>query len=201
MSELNQYERLGVSEDATFEEIQTARDQLIKDLDGDRAQVEAVEAAYDAILMDRLRLRQQGKIKVPDRIRFPERVEEPPAESAPKPAANSPDWLQRLTDTPSRNDILFPGLLIGAAGLLSLSSPAAALALGTGVAFFFLNRKEHKFGRSFLLTLVTMIVGILLGLGIAGGIASQLAAVSLSMDTFAALFTLLLLWLTSSFLR
>ena len=201
MSDLNQYERLGVGEDASFEEIQIARDHMLQTHNGDRAQVEAIEAAYDAVLMDRLRLRQEGKIKVPDRIRFPERLAEPPAEASPKVSANPPSWLQQFIDTPSRNDVLIPGGLLLAAGLLSLSTPAAALALGTGFGFYFLNRKENKFGRSFLLTLAGLVLGITLGLGLAGIIASPLAAAGLSPDTFAALVTLILLWLISSFLR
>jgi hypothetical protein len=77
MSEQSPYEQLGVTIDASFDEIQEARDRLTDQHSGERQVVESIEAAYDAILMDRLRMRQEGKIKVPERIRFPERQAPP----------------------------------------------------------------------------------------------------------------------------
>lgn len=201
MSELNHYERLGVDENSSFEEIQDARNRLLTQHSGDRRQVEAIEASYDAILMDRLRLRQEGKIKVPDRIRFPERLVEPPPEAAPIPTQKAPDWLQRFIDTPSRADILWPAGLFLGAGLLSLTAPPVALALGVGFSFYFLNRKENKFGRAFLLTLAGLILGIVLGLAIGGAVAPQLTMIQMGEETIAALVTFVILWLISSFLR
>ena len=63
MSQQNPYEQLGVAEDATFEEIQAAKQRVIAQLGGDSQLQDNVEAAYDAILMERLKLRQQGKIE------------------------------------------------------------------------------------------------------------------------------------------
>jgi len=84
MSDQNPYEKLGVSEEASFDEIQDARNRLFEQHSGDAKHLEVIEAAYDAILMDRLRMRQEGKIKVPERIRFPElRVQSPPRKVQP----------------------------------------------------------------------------------------------------------------------
>lgn len=202
MSDKNPYERLGVNEESTFDEIQEARNRLVQEHSADRKQVEMIEAAYDAILMDRLRLRQEGKIKVPDRIRFPERLAEPPPEYTPPPSQQAPDWLQQFIDTPSRSDILLPaGLFFGAGVLSFIVSPALTLAFGVGFSLYFLTRKERKFGRSFLLTLLGLIVGVILGLQIGGLIVPQLQQLSVQVETFAALVTLVLLWLISSFLR
>jgi Protein CHAPERONE-LIKE PROTEIN OF POR1-like len=201
MSDKNPYERLGLDESATFDEIQDARARLVEEFASDRKQVEAIEAAYDSILMERLRLRQEGKIKVPDRIRFPERLVEPPPEFVPAPPKQGVGWLQRLIDTPSRNDILLPAGLFLGTGLLSLAAPALSLALGVGCCLYFLNRKEQKFGRSLLLTLVGLVVGVVLGLQIGGLLLSQLQQISLALDSFAALVAFVVLWLVSSFLR
>lgn len=201
MSDQNHYEKLGVDENSSFEEIQDARNRLVEEYGSDRRQVEAIESAYDAILMDRLRLRQEGKIKVPDRIRFPERQAEPPPEPIPQIAKSTPDWLQRFVDTPSRADVLLPAGLFLTTGLLSVSSPPLALALGVGFNLYFLNRKERKFGRSLLLTLAGLVVGVFLGLQLGHLLQPQLAALTIAADTFAALVTFLLLWLISSFLR
>lgn len=201
MSDKNPYERLGLDENATFDEIQEARSRLVEEYASDRKQVEAIESAYDSILMERLRLRQEGKIKVPDRIRFPERLAEPPPEFAPSPPQKAPDWLQRLIDTPSRADVLLPAAIFLGNGLLSLTAPALALALGVGCSLYFLNRKEHKFGRAFLLTLIGLIVGVVIGLQIGNLLLPQLRQISLALDSFAALVTFFILWLISSFLR
>lgn len=201
MSDKSAYERLGLDENASFDEIQEARNRLVQEHAGDRKQVEAIETAYDAILMDRLRLRQEGKIKVPDRIWFPERLVEPPPEFAPTSVKKTPDWLQRLLDTPSRGDILLPAAVFAGTGLLSLSVPSMGLALGVGASLYFLNRKEHKFGRAFLLTLIGLVIGVVFGLQIGQFIAPQLAQISLAAESFAALITFVFLWLISSFLR
>ncbi|HEY9663981.1 MAG TPA: CPP1-like family protein [Allocoleopsis sp.] len=202
MSDTNPYERLGVNDESSFDDIQEARNRLVQEHSADRKQVEAIEAAYDAILMDRLRLRQEGKIKVPDRIRFPERLVEPPPEYTPPPSSQSPDWLQRFIDTPSRNDILLPAGLFLGAGLLSfVLSPALALALGVGLSLYFLTRKERKFGRAFLLTIAGLIVGVVLGLQVGSLFTAQLQQVSIQVETFASLVTFVILWLVSSFLR
>ena len=74
MSQQSPYEQLGVSEDATFEEIQAAKQRVLAQLGGDDTLQNNIEAAYDAILMERLKLRQQNKIKVPEEIRFPEKL-------------------------------------------------------------------------------------------------------------------------------
>ena len=201
MSELSHYDRLGVTENSTFEEIQEARSRLIQEHSGDRQTIEAVEAAYDAILMDRLRLRQEGKIKVPDGIRFPEKSVEPAPSFPPTPINQSPGWLQNFLDTPTRNDIIWPAGLFAGASLLSFGAPSVALAFGFAFSLYFLNRKEHKFGRAFLLTLVGLILGILVGVQFSTLLTSQLAAINLSSETFAALLTFIILWLISSFLR
>ncbi|HIK31159.1 MAG TPA: CPP1-like family protein [Oscillatoriales cyanobacterium M59_W2019_021] len=201
MSDRTPYEQLGVGEDASFDEIKEARDRLFEEHSGDRQLLEKIETAYDAVLMDRLRLRQQGKIKVPERIRFPERVvPEAPANVPSASSARTPGWLKNALDTPSQADILLPaGIFLGLC-LLALQAPSIALAVGAGVSLYFLNRKENRFGRAVLLTLVSLLVGVLLGGQLAALIQPQLG-VLLSLDTLAAWIAFFFLWLTDSFLK
>ncbi|MEB3355376.1 MAG: CPP1-like family protein [Synechococcales bacterium] len=201
MSTQSNYEKLGVDENSSFEEIQDARQRLLQECNNDRKQMEEVEAAYDAILMDRLRLRQEGKIKVPDRIRFPERLVDPPPQPVSSPTKQAPDWLQRFIDNPSQSEILWPALSFLGVGALGLASPPVALALGVGFSLYFLNRKENKFGRAFLITLVTLIIGVTIGLQLGAVIGPQLKALNLEIESFAALVTAFWFWLVSSFLR
>ncbi|NJL83071.1 MAG: molecular chaperone DnaJ [Chloroflexaceae bacterium] len=206
MSEQNPYEQLGVSEDASFEEVQGAKMRLREQYRDDPKVVERVEAAYDAIIMERLRLRQEGKIKVPERIRFPERSLEVPPVPTSLSLSSSPSWLQRLVDTPSRGDILWPaGVVFGSGGIGGFSqsgSPSVLsllIALGFIANLYFLNRKEKRFLRALLLTLA----GLLVGAAIASGLIALLpqGAVSLGDEQWMALMTFCLFWLISSFLR
>ena len=83
MSEQTPYQKLEVSEDASFEEIQSSRDRLVALYNDNEQSKQDVEVAYDAILMDRLRRRQTGEIKVPERIRFAEQLAEKKAAALP----------------------------------------------------------------------------------------------------------------------
>lgn len=202
MSDQNPYEKLGVSEDASFDEIQDARNRLMEQYSGDAKSVETVEAAYDAILMDRLRMRQEGKIKVPERIRFPElRIQSVPKES-PTPREQSPAWLQNILDQPTTTDVLLPGAWYVGLSAISIFTGNQVLQLvlvaGVGVSIFFLNRKEGRFGRAVLFTLIGLIVGLITGGLIAGWF---LPIPYLSANQFSTVLTFILLWLISSFLR
>ncbi|MBD2234165.1 CPP1-like family protein [Phormidium tenue] len=202
MSDQNSYELLGLTEASTFEEIQAARDRLVDHYAEEPKQQAAVEAAYDAILMERLRLRQEGKIKVPDRIRFAENVPETPPIAKATPSLPRPDWLNGLVDTPSRDDILWPGVTYAGLGLLGFAAPSLSLAVAIGAAIYFLNRKENKFWRSVLLTIAGLAVGLALGLTVGQLLIPQGAQFAWATpDAIAAAVTCLALWTISSFLR
>ncbi|NJL85118.1 MAG: hypothetical protein HC886_02740 [Leptolyngbyaceae cyanobacterium SM1_1_3] len=202
MSDRSSYEMLGVTEAASFEEIQSARDRLLEACLGDHKEMEAIETAYDAILMERLRLRQEGKIKVPDRIRFAEKSPEPAPESPPVASRPSAAWLNQLLDTPERKDVLQPAGIFGLLALAGFYGPALALALGVACSIYFLNRKEHKLWRSVLLTLLGLVIGVTLGLTAGQLLIPQGAELEFaSPEAIGALVTFLVLWLVSSFLR
>ncbi len=208
MSDLSAYEQLGVSEDASFDEIQEARNRLVAELSDDRKQAERIEAAYDAVLMDRLRLRQEGKIKVPDRIRFPEKTTPPAMKAVTAPAKPTPAWLERFIDTPERADILYPAAInLGLSALVLLfpsrdgAALQVALAVSVGACLYFLNRKERKFGRSLLLTLAGLVAGLGLGAAIASGADGLLRSLAVQPLSIVAVVAMVILWLVSSFLR
>ncbi|MBE9235270.1 CPP1-like family protein [Anabaena aphanizomenioides LEGE 00250] len=208
MSDQNPYQKLGVSEDASFDEIQDARNRLLEQHGGDSKGRELIEAAYDAILMDRLRMRQEGKIKVPERIRFPEMRVPSPQKESPVTRDQSPAWLQRILDQPSLSDVLAPGAWFLGLSAISLFVPAASdqvlqlgLVVGVGVSIYFLNRKENKFGRAVLFTLASLIIGLIAGGLIAVPVLQQLALINITANQFSTVLTFILMWLISSFLR
>ncbi|MEL6319394.1 MAG: CPP1-like family protein [Cyanobacteria bacterium J06626_14] len=207
MTDQNSYDTLGLDESSSFEQIQEARERLLKECSSDRKRMDAIEAAYDAILMERLRLRQEGKIKVPDRIRFAEEAVDKPEASPSKLSMPRPSWLSDFIDAPSRNDILLPAAIFAALTLLSLAvQPSLALAIGVGCSIYFLNRKEYRFWRALLITILGLAIG--LTVGIAGGqlLGAQGSAVfNVSegdfIQWFAVALTLIIFWAVSSFLR
>lgn len=208
MSEQSFYEKLGVTEDASFEEIQEARKLMIQQHRGDQKRLEIIEAAYDAILMERLKMRQEGKIKVPERIRFPEKLSQSPPSFPTVPVKRSPEWLQRLIDTPSLTDVLWSTGCFSVLSLLVVLYPANApsnlplvVAFGVGFTLFFINRKERQFLRSLLLTFAGLFIGIGLGTLLGGWLLPQIDGIGLTLDKLAALVTFFILWVIASFLR
>lgn len=208
MSEQSPYDKLGVTEEATFDEIQEARTRLVKQCSDDPQLLEAVETAYDAILMERLRLRQEGKIKVPEGIRFAENIALSPPKATPAPAKQSPSWLQELRDTPSSTEILLSGTLFLGLSCISVFYTAAGtqilqllLVLGVGFSLYFINRKEQKFGRAVLLSVIGLVIG-LIGGGLLGSLLQpQIASIHLTVEQFSTVFTFILLWIITSFMR
>ncbi len=208
MSEQNPYEQLGVTENSSFEEIQAAKKRLFEQHSNDSNVVEQVEIAYDSIIMDRLRLRQEGKIKVPEKIRFPERSIEKSLKVPQMVKQDSAVWLQKLIDTPSQADILWPtGIFLTLSAIAVFSQNSAAsivpllMALGFIANIYFLNRKEGRSGRAFLISFITLFVGIALGTGLANLLFGQGGVTVLGVDQFASAVTLCLFWLVSCFLR
>jgi len=206
MSEQNPYEQLGVTEESSFEEIQEAKQRLVQQYQNDSKIVESIEAAYDSVLMDRLRMRQEGRIKVPDRIRFPERLTIP-VESKPVTSSKSPNWWRSSMDTPSAQDIGVPAVIYACLGAITLLVPDPSgsllpllLAFGVFVNIYFFNRKEKRFGRALLFTLAGLVLGVALG----AGLASLAAKADLNIfgdRQIYALITFLIFWVISSFFR
>ena len=209
MSEQNPYEQLGVTENSSFEEIQAAKKRLFEQHDNDSAVLETVEIAYDSIIMDRLRLRQEGKIKVPEKIRFPERSLEKSLKVPQLVKEDSAVWLQELIDTPSQSDILWPTgifLTLSAIAVFAQNTGGATIlpllmALGFIANIYFLNRKEGRSGRAFLISFIALFAGIALGTGLANLLLGQGSVTSLGQDQFASAVTFCLFWLVSCFLR
>lgn len=204
MSEQNPYEILEVAENASFEDIQTARDRMIELHPEDEKSRQNVEAAYDSVLMDRLRKRQEGKIKVPEGIRFAERLAErrTPKLSMPQ-ISPSPTWFQQSLDQPDLQEVAIVGACYTALSgfalvAASVDTLAFLLALGVGFSLYWLNRKEQKLGRAFLLTLAALIVGALIGSAL---LQTGLQTDPVQPQAILSCVMFVMLWLVDSFLR
>ena len=207
MSQQSPYEQLGVARDASFEEIQAAKQRVLAQVGGDRQLQDNIEAAYDAILMDRLKLRQQGKIQVPEGIRFPEKLPVTLPSFTPPSLANSPSWLQDTFDRPERSEILTTSGVYAVLGGLSLVPNVAnamlptLMAVGTGFSLYFINKKQRRFKRALLGSLFALVLGTLVSGILVNYLHLPVALIGLPGAVFASLLTFLLLWVVSSFTR
>ncbi len=207
MSQQSPYEQLGVAEDATFEEIQAAKQRVIAQLGDDRQRQDNIEAAYDAILMERLKLRQQNKIAVPEEIRFPEKLLTVVPKFAPPSLTNSPSWLADTFERPDRSAILTTSSVYAALAAGSLVPRLAdtalptLVALGTGFSLYFVNHKQRRFKRALLGSLAALSVGMLVSGLLVNSAHLPVSAIGLSGEVFAALVTFLCLWIVSSFTK
>ncbi|MEY2983571.1 MAG: hypothetical protein RLZZ568_188 [Cyanobacteriota bacterium] len=208
MSEQTPYQTLGISEDATFDDIQAVKTRLLREYQDNTQLLDEVEAAYDAIIMERLRLRQEGKIKVPEKIRFPERQVEAPAKPTPSITLPSPPaWLATSFDQPSRNETVWPSGIFATLIVLSWLSQDTSgslqsllLVLGVFATIFFLNRKQQKFGKALLLSIGALLVGIALGTGLIQLLLASNMAIAVNPEQVSATITFVILWLISIFI-
>jgi hypothetical protein len=207
MSQQSPYEQLGVAEDATFEEIQAAKQHAIARLSSDRQLQDNIEAAYDAILMERLKLRQQGKIKVPDGIRFPEKLPTViPKFTAPS-LANSPSWLGDTFERPNQSQILTTSgvyaVLGGSALVPSMADSGlpTLIAIGVGFSLYFINQKQRRFKRALLGSLIALILGTVVSGLLVNYAHLPVGAIGLQGEVFAGLLTFVFLWIVSSFTK
>ncbi|MGI0480057.1 CPP1-like family protein [Geminocystis sp. CENA526] len=211
MSELNPYEQLGVTENASFEEIQIAKQNLKEKYQNDSVVLENIEIAYDSIIMQRLRLRQEGKIKVPEQIRFPENIKTTDNQKS-FPLSNdtfNPQislWFTNLLDQPSLKNISLSGIVFIILIFVSIFSANISLlplllTVGVGTSFFILYRKQRQFWRSIGITFITFIFAICLANILLNLLTVAGLNVTLDAEKFASLFTFCLLWLVSNFIR
>lgn len=163
MSDSNPYAELGINENASFEEVRSARDLLLASAQ-DEARQQEIEAAYDAVLMDRLRARKEGRIAVPDRIRY---AENPPVSSVPNPRSSAqnryPQWLTRSIYNPETKEVIRTTAIFGGLWVATVLAPVNINSVWFPVALlltiFLINRNGKRFGIALLFALGSLVVG------------------------------------------
>lgn len=180
------YQQLGISVDASFDDVQAARQARLADLGDDALARARVEAAYDAILMNRLRERQQGRVSTAARSASQREQASPPPQSRAAGAS-----LPRLPQLPvgslkrpalalpalamaSGRELWFPLITSGVLLLLlfALSAPPAELLLSLATLATLLNlqRRSGRFLASLGWSMALLSLGLLLGSLISGSL-------------------------------
>lgn len=201
------YQRLGITADASFEAVQRAKQDCLNALPADDAQARAkVEAAYDAVLMQRLKDRQLGQLTgaaaSASKLEASAGVGEP-AKGLPKlpamPALPTPkldlQWPQlSLAQGPElwqplagHGVVLTAVLFLGAQPGL----PELLLSLAALITIASLQRRRRRFFKAVGFTLLALIAGSLIG-GLFSA-SMQGLALPVSVNQLAAVPTVLLL--------
>ena len=186
------YERLGISADAGFEEVQRARETSLKAAGDDPMARARIETAYDAVLMERLRERQSGTISsaAVTASRLEDQSASTPASSPvnpsalltrirnlslPSPKLNSAGFLPSLSLVEGQG--LLVRVIAGGIGLLLLLAAPTAVDLVLALSTIGLFISQVKRGRKPLgalgWSLALVALGLVLGAVIAALFATQ----------------------------
>lgn len=161
------YAILGVEVDASFDAVQAARQARLADAGDDPLVRARVEAAYDAVLMERLKERQQGRVSTAARsasVREQQPAPPPPRLTLPAlPKVTPPAVAVPSLGLGSGRQLWFPmgvsGVLLALLLLVPAASPELLLALATAMAVISL---QWRLGR------LPLAIGWSLGLLCAG---------------------------------
>tara|TARA_B100000482_G_scaffold189083_1_gene169966 strand:- start:3033 stop:3728 length:696 start_codon:yes stop_codon:yes gene_type:complete len=214
------YIRLGLSQDATFEQVQAAKARCIADVDGDDQARARVEAAYDAVLMARLRDRQQGQVS-PAAATASQREEGVGSVPLTGPSfpgtsvlqnirTNLPDPSQSLASLAPQWSLVegqgrIVRIIAGIIGLglllVSVASVQLVLALACIGVFLSQVRRGRRPLASLGWTLLALIVGLLVGSLLTTALSpTALQQLSITPAQIQALPAAVLLWLAALFL-
>ncbi|MEB3325867.1 MAG: CPP1-like family protein [Cyanobacteriota bacterium] len=173
----NPYTLLGIAPQSTFEEVQAARQAKLDATGDDPIARSRVEAAYDSVLMDRLKERQQGRVSSAARSASQKETLPTPARPPLAQLPNLPSLsIPRIgggVSTPGSplsislatgRERLFPLISHGVLFALALgfpgSAPDALLALAALITLVNLQRRNGKFGRSVGSTVLLLALGL-----------------------------------------
>lgn len=197
--EKDPYKRLGIDADSTSEEVSSAFNFLIREHAGDERGVEAIEAAYDRIISDRLSTRKKAKglRKLRKEKKENEGDYDPAVLQRVKNMFAKPDQ-----QTLMRRTVLYAIISGWAIAAPATSGPAFQMAIAFGTCVFFLNQKrggEGTLGKSFRDSFIALLLGWLVGSIVPVYI--PLFPQAMSPELILALFSFVSLWVTCTFLK
>jgi hypothetical protein len=207
------YERLGVAADASFDEVQAAKLARLDEVGDDSMARSRIEAAYDSVLMERLKARQQGRVSTAAKTASQrEQVAPPPPRlavpSLPQlqlPRMAAPRLALPGLALASGRELWFPLASAGVLLLLLLLVPNfpadLVLALATAMAVINLQWRHRRFlaavGWGFGLLCLGLLLGAILTAALPASLPLGLPLSPLQLQSLPALLLLLLgaLWL------
>ena len=200
-NEKDPYKRLGLTSDSSFEEVQEARNFLVKEYMRDVDGCEQIDLAMDAILKEKLNTRKKAKGLKRKNLRQKKQEEDytPPFVERIKNQFQKPDKTTLL-----RRAALFFGIAVWSVVQSAAQGPAVQLACAFAACVYFLNEKRggakaKAHGKSFLHTFAALFIGWLIGSIVPVFI--PLFPQSFSPELILSLFSYLTLFITCTFLK
>ncbi|RWR77093.1 protein CHAPERONE-LIKE PROTEIN OF POR1, chloroplastic [Cinnamomum micranthum f. kanehirae] len=189
------YKRLGVSSDASSEEIRGARNFLVEQYAGHERSVESIEAAYEKLLMASFRARKKSKINLKSKLK--KKVEE------------SPPWVKQLlefVELPPTGVILRRLFLFAFMGAWSIvnsaeGGPAFQVALSLASCIYFLNDKTKNLARASILGFGALVTGWVCGSLIVPTLPANLLPSTWTLELGTSLVSYIFLFLSCTFLK
>ncbi|TVU06012.1 hypothetical protein EJB05_49199 [Eragrostis curvula] len=189
------YKLLGVDHDASEEEIRSARNFLLQQYSGYEESEEAIESAYDKIIMESYTHRKKSKINLKSKIK--KQVEE------------SPSWVKSLFgcfEVPSMEIILKRFALFGFIAGWSIATsaetgPTFQLALSLVSCIYFLNDRMKNLVRASTTGFGVFVSGWVVGSLLVPVIPAFVIPPTWSLELLTSLTTYVVLFLGSTFLK
>ncbi|XAR63866.1 hypothetical protein NMG60_11024000 [Bertholletia excelsa] len=189
------YKRLGLSRDASEEEIWGARNFLLDQYAGHERSAESIEAAFEKLLMASFIQRKRTKINLKSRLK--KKVEE------------SPPWVKNLlnfVEMPPTVIILRRLFLFSFMAGWSImnsaeSGPAFQVAISLAACIYFLNDKTKSLARAFIIGFGSLVVGWVCGSCLVPMIPSVLVFRTWTLELLTSLVVFVFLFLGCTFLK
>ncbi|KAL3689147.1 hypothetical protein R1sor_015456 [Riccia sorocarpa] len=189
------FKRLGISREASEEEIREARNYLFAQYGADPKSRDAIESAYDKIIMDSFRDRRKNKVDV--------------RASLKKRLAESPPWVKAFTnrfEVPDSQIILIRFALFFLLGVWSILSPgqggpAFQVAVSFVACIYFLKDRLKSLGKSFLYGFGALVLGWVSGTFLVPVVSSYILPSSWSLELGTSLYSYIVLWAACTYLK
>ncbi|KAE9609667.1 hypothetical protein Lal_00006808 [Lupinus albus] len=189
------YRRLGVSPDASEEEIWGSRNFLLQQYTGHERSEESIEAAFEKLLMASFQHRKKTKINLKSRLK--KKVEE------------SPPWIKNLlnfVELPPTEVILRRLFLFAFMGGWSVmnsaeTGPAFQVAISLAACIYFLNEKTKSLGRSCIIGFGALVGGWVSGSLLVPNLPSLLLRPPWTLELLTSLVVYFFLFLACTFLK
>lgn len=189
------YRRLGVTRDASEEEIWGSRNFLLQQYAGHESSAESIEAAFEKILMASFLHRKKTKINLKSKLK--KKVEE------------SPTWVKNLLNTvefPPTEIILRRLFLFAFMGGWSImnsaeTGPAFQVAISLAACIYFLHEKTKSLGRALIIGFGGLVAGWVTGSVLVPNIPSMLLRPTWTLELLTSLVVYFFLFLACTFLK
>ncbi|KAL7114783.1 hypothetical protein ACP275_04G143200 [Erythranthe tilingii] len=189
------YKRLGVSTDASEEEVWSARNFLLDQYASHERSAESIEAAFEKLLMTSFKNRKKTKINLKTKLK--KKVEE------------SPPWVKNLlsfVEAPPavivlRRLFLFAFMACWSVMNSAEAGPAFQVALSLAACIYFLNDKNKSVPRAAVIGFGALVVGWICGSFLVPLIPSFLLQPTWTLELLTSLVAYVFLFLACTFLK